>query len=480
MDRKSEDKTRAHEIKVKKSHGKKAKCSEEELDSLDHSCPVDSSDTSDEEAMSTDSEEQEEADEYCKGGYHPVHLGDVLKKRYYVIRKLGWGQFSTVWLAWDLEEPRFVALKIVKSSLHYMEAALDEVAILKRVREADPKDPKRERVIQLLDNFKETGVHGTHMCMVFSVLGFNLLKLITESDYKGIPMNQVKLIIRQILEGLDYLHATCGIIHCDIKPENILLAVTKDQVRRLAAEALELAQRGEKLPPSFICSVEVDRNASKSAWDKLRKKILKKTQVSAEDQELLGAFSKLPATLKGEEKEGKRQLLLAEPFGQSSVVIADLGNACWVNNHFSDEIQTRQYRCLEVLLGANYGPASDIWSVGCMAYELATGSYLFNAQSNDAGGSMENHIAMIVSLFGPIPKQVALSGPLSKEPFTSSGDLRKELHLPPVSLEKLLQDEGQLEENEAQSFAEFLRYLLQVDQAKRPTAKQCLEHHFFH
>ena len=36
------------------------------------------------------------------GGYHVVNIGDLFQSRYHVIRKLGWGHFSTVWLAWDL------------------------------------------------------------------------------------------------------------------------------------------------------------------------------------------------------------------------------------------------------------------------------------------------------------------------------------------------------------------------------------------
>ena len=37
------------------------------------------------------------------GGYHPVKIGDLFVNRYHVIRKLGWGHFSTVWLCWDLK-----------------------------------------------------------------------------------------------------------------------------------------------------------------------------------------------------------------------------------------------------------------------------------------------------------------------------------------------------------------------------------------
>ena len=60
------------------------------------------------------------------------------------------------------------------------------------------------------------------------------------------------------------------------------------------------------------------------------------------------------------------------------VKIADLGNACWEQHHFTEDIQTRQYRSLEVLLGAGYGPPADIWSCACMAFELATGDYLLS------------------------------------------------------------------------------------------------------
>jgi len=54
--------------------------------------------------------------------------------------------------------------------------------------------------------------------MVFEVLGHNLLKLIIKSDYQGIPLENVRIIAKQMLEGLDYLHSKCKIIHTDLKP----------------------------------------------------------------------------------------------------------------------------------------------------------------------------------------------------------------------------------------------------------------------
>ena len=44
--------------------------------------------------------------------------------------------------------------------------------------------------------------------------------------------------------------------------------------------------------------------------------------------------------------------------------------ATWVNHHFTDDIQTRQYRCPEVLLGARWGPSADIWSVACVVRSI--------------------------------------------------------------------------------------------------------------
>lgn len=67
-----------------------------------------------------------------------------------------------------------------------------------------------------------------------------------------------------------------------------------------------------------------------------------------------------------------------------TVKIADLGNACWEDHHFTNDIQTRQYRSPEVILGSKWGPSTDVWSVACMAFELLTGDYLFDPQSGPA------------------------------------------------------------------------------------------------
>lgn len=52
------------------------------------------------------------------------------------------------------------------------------------------------------------------------------------------------------------------------------------------------------------------------------------------------------------------------------VKIADLGNACWVGHHFTNDIQTRQYRSPEVILGAKWGASADVWSMAAMVSHL--------------------------------------------------------------------------------------------------------------
>ena len=170
--------------------------------------------------------EEEDSEDYCKGGYHLVSVGEKFKEgRYVVTRKLGWGHFSTVWLARDTKTGKHVALKVVRSAAHYTETAVDEIKLLNKVVEANPNHPGKRYVVGLLDSFEHKGPNGVHVCMVFEVLGENLLGLIKRWNHRGIPMPLVKQITKQVLLGLDYMHRECGIIHTDLKPENVLIEI---------------------------------------------------------------------------------------------------------------------------------------------------------------------------------------------------------------------------------------------------------------
>ncbi|KAG6910565.1 hypothetical protein DXG01_009515 [Tephrocybe rancida] len=170
--------------------------------------------------------DEESPADYNAGGYLPVKVGDSFKSgRYRVVRKLGWGHFSTVWLVKDTQERHHSALKVVKSAGRYAETARDEIKLLSRVASFSPTHPGRPHIVSFLDSFVNQGPESSHVCIVFEPLGENLLGLIERNKKKGVPRSLVKVIAKQILLGLQYLHDECDLVHTDIKPENILIAI---------------------------------------------------------------------------------------------------------------------------------------------------------------------------------------------------------------------------------------------------------------
>uniref|UniRef100_A0A667XKA3 non-specific serine/threonine protein kinase n=1 Tax=Myripristis murdjan TaxID=586833 RepID=A0A667XKA3_9TELE len=172
--------------------------------------------------------------------------------------------------------------------------------------------------------------------------------------------------------------------------------------------------------------------------------------------------------------EGER----LNPFSweEVTVKIADLGSSCWVYKHFCEEIQTRQYRSLEVLLGSDYGPPADIWSIACMAFELVTGDSLFEPKAGKTFSQEEDHIAHIIELLGRIPPAIALTGKYSAEYFNRRGDLCRISMLRPWGLFDVLVEKYHFLLEEASVFSDFLLRMLDYHPEKRATAAQCLLH----
>ena len=116
---------------------------------------------------------------------------------------------------------RHSALKVVKSAGRYAETARDEIKLLTHVSSFSPSHPGRQHVVSFFDSFSHHGPESSHVCIVFEPLGENLLALIERHKKKGVPKALVKVITKQVLLGLQYLHDECDLVHTDIKPENI-------------------------------------------------------------------------------------------------------------------------------------------------------------------------------------------------------------------------------------------------------------------
>ncbi|XP_032574896.1 SRSF protein kinase 3 isoform X11 [Drosophila sechellia] len=498
----------------------------------------DSSDSS----LYVSDEEQEDASQYCRGGYHPVVIGDIFDNRFRVVRKLGWGHFSTVWLCRDLKDEKYVALKVVKSAPHYIETAADEIRLLEAIRDADPMDVKRERIVRLMNHFTVRGVNGMHTCLVFEALGCSLYKLIVKNNYQGLAIAQVRNIIRQVLEGLDYLHSKCSIIHTDIKPENILLVIDNAAAmnQQIDDEINSLRVKGADFPDSYISSIE-KQTKSRAKWPLIEPNGSTNTNTNTSNSTATNSNSSTPLaavimstldkedtttttsstlnsnttsslaskyssllgdsecngglggsaninnryraekkiTAKNQSQSGQNNTYTIQSLIDNSnvrVKIADLGNACYDYHHFTEDIQTRQYRSIEVLLGAPYNYTADIWSTACLAFELATGDYLFDPHAGESYSRDEDHLAHIVELLGSIPQSVILRGKHGLKYFTSYGSLRNITKLKPWSLMNVLVEKYDWDPVEAKKFSDFLLPMLEYNPVIRASAAECLQH----
>ncbi|KAI8071585.1 kinase-like domain-containing protein [Gongronella butleri] len=329
-------------------------------------------------------------------------------------------------------------MKIVKSAKHYTETALDEIKLLEKITHANPSSIGAQYVTHIVDHFIVKGPNGRHVCMTFEVLGENLLSLIKRHDHRGIPIRLVKQISKQILLGLDYLHRQCGIIHTDLKPENVLMYLEN---------AEELIRDGQGDGGHHR---QEDRQSYRST----------KGAVISQSQPLFNGSS--------------ASSLRHRPVSDIHVKIADLGNACWVDRHFTNDIQTRQYRSPEVIFGSSWDTGADIWSLACMIFELLTGSFLFDPQSNQGFSRDDDHLAQMIELLGPMHPNFALSGKRSHDFFDSRGELRHIKKLRYWNLENVLHEKYGFQRDEAHTIATFLLPMLRYE--NRAAAFDLLNH----
>ena len=156
--------------------------------------------------------EVENTDSSCPDGYHPVSIGDVLQQRYRIVHELGYGGYSTVWLAYDDEAHRFVSLKIPIADppvdCHAREAkALHDLA--HATTPAQDAHPGRRCFLPVLDTFKVEGPNCTHACYTMEPTRDSVDQA---KENRLFPLPVVRALAGALVQAVAYIHSS-GYVH---------------------------------------------------------------------------------------------------------------------------------------------------------------------------------------------------------------------------------------------------------------------------
>ncbi|XP_073830775.1 uncharacterized protein [Musca autumnalis] len=150
-----------------------------------------------------------------QGAYiHVPH--DHVAYRYEMLKIIGKGSFGQVIKAYDHKTHEHVALKIVRNEARFYRQAQEEIRILHHLRRQDKYNTMN--IIHMYDYF----TFRNHMCITFELLNINLYELIKKNGFKGFSLQLIRKFAHSLLQCLDALYKN-EIIHCDMKPENVLL-----------------------------------------------------------------------------------------------------------------------------------------------------------------------------------------------------------------------------------------------------------------
>ncbi|CAH0050333.1 unnamed protein product, partial [Clonostachys solani] len=327
-----------------------------------------------------DGEESEKLFRYRPGGLHPVILGEVLPKlgtcvddqvkkpRYRILLKLGFGGFSTVWLARDVDEKRYVALKICQGSDQPTQRST-EAEILHHLHQVDSDALGHENILEIYDSFTVRGPNGFHACIVTEVV-LPLRRMSIEKH--GSPQR----LAQQALAGFDFLHRH-GVVHGDPHYNNFGIALPQLQ------EAKELDVMDQFSDPVLVPVVPHDPFLPLESFPAYL------TETSPLE-ELIQARNLLPSP------------------EEMCLKIIDFGRACWADEIPSDlpgatPVANRPPEVVMHMLsngeiGSVWSKEADIWAIGCMIHELR-GGYMVSSW-----GNLQSQLYDALCLGGSPPK----------------------------------------------------------------------------
>jgi len=158
----------------------------------------------------------------------------------------------------------------------------------------------------------------------------------------------------------------------------------------------------------------------------------------------------------------------------SETRLIDFGSATFDDEHHSTIVSTRHYRAPEVILELGWSQPCDVWSVGCILFELYTGYTLFQTHDN------LEHLAMMERILGPLPYRMTRKsrtdyfyhGRLDWDPNTKAGRYVREMCKPLYRYMKK-------EDEETKQLFDLISRMLDYDPMTRISLYEALEHPYF-
>ncbi|XP_055872073.1 uncharacterized protein LOC106079366 isoform X7 [Biomphalaria glabrata] len=159
----------------------------------------------------------------------------------------------------------------------------------------------------------------------------------------------------------------------------------------------------------------------------------------------------------------------------TDIKLIDFGSATFDHEHHSTIVSTRHYRAPEVILELGWAQPCDVWSIGCIMFELYTGYTLFQTHDN------KEHLAMMERILGSMPYRMTKKtkkqkyfyrGCLDWDEKSSAGRYVRDTCKP---LRHYLKDKGQ----EHIQILEVIEQMLEYVPENRITLKEALRHGFF-
>ncbi|KAM0472582.1 hypothetical protein ACHAPX_008739 [Trichoderma viride] len=377
---------------------------------------------------------------YRPDGFHPVYIGDIFNERYKVLNKIGYGRYSTVWLVRDLQAIAapdvFRALKILRADCYDSQNGMIEREILTHFRNAEDRNLfGYNYACHLINDFEHKGPNGTHICLVFELMGETLLSFGAWFREDMIPYSVMHRFAIQLVLALDFAHEL-DVTHTDIKPDNIFVKFRDYSL--IESEYLK-----------DITIPQQDRGVSQycpiPSWP-LR-------ACYFNDADFLH-------------------------FDEFDVVLGDWGVVSWTTKQLTKTIQPVALRSPEVLIEAPWSKAADWWNLGAVILEVFRAVRMFSGRvPPDGHYELKRHLTEIVDLFGPFPATLLEKGNQNlvsmlfdgeghiqdSEPLDRA-DLLSEAWLPGLSQER------------KECFVSFLKTVMKIDPDERPIPEDILRH----